>query len=428
MSEQKHPLFNGLKIIEFGRFVAGPYAAELFAHGGADVIKIEPTDGDATRFNQPIFPGEGRQYIIKARGKRGFPVNLGDPKGLEIIQKITSDCDILISNMRPGSLQRYKLDYETLSKTNPRIIVGEISAFGKNGPYGGLAGADFQAQAASGLLLSAGAFDGEEPRYVDAFLTDYMAGTLLAFGISSALYSREVTGKGQDVSTTLYQAGLALQHGTANIFEAVDSWKHEFVDWVDSEKPSAREGANRRRKLGGGTAIAGLYLTADDRWLAIGSGRAGMTKLLPMLGLDDPLISDPTWVTPDDPTEYFAKLRAKIKVEIAKLASSELVPRLKASGIPYAIVEYLEEAMQGEQANDNGFVYSADHPLVGPMTMPEAPVSFGKDSYKADTKSPGFGEHTQEIMKELGYSAAEIDDLIKTGVISEILDDSARGS
>ena len=210
-----------------------------------------------------------------------------------------------------------------------------------------------------------------------------MAGTLLAFGISSALYSREVTGKGQDVSTTLYQAGLALQHGTANIFEAVDSWKHEFVDWVDSEKPSAREGANRRRKLGGGTAIAGLYLTADDRWLAIGSGRAGMTKLLPMLGLDDPLISDPTWVTPDDPTEYFAKLRAKIKVEIAKLASSELVPRLKASGIPYAIVEYLEEAMQGEQANDNGFVYSADHPLVGPMTMPEAPVSFGKDSYKS---------------------------------------------
>ena len=80
MSEQKHPLFNGLKIIEFGRFVAGPYAAELFAHGGADVIKIEPTDGDATRFNQPIFPGEGRQYIIKARVKRVFPVNLGDPK------------------------------------------------------------------------------------------------------------------------------------------------------------------------------------------------------------------------------------------------------------------------------------------------------------------------------------------------------------
>ena len=428
MTTPAESIFDGLKILEFGRFVAGPYAAELFAHGGADVIKVEPTDGDATRFNSPIFPGEGKQYIIKARGKRGLPVNLAHPDGRAIVKKIAADCDVIVSNMRPGALARYELDYESLKVINPRVIVGEISAFGSEGPYGGLAGADFQAQAASGLVLSAGAFDGDTPQFVDAFLTDYMAGTLLAFAISSALWRREKTGIGQEVSTTLFQAGLALQHGNANIFEAVDSWKREFVDWIKEEQPDDQVAARKRRMLSGTTVVGGMYRTLDERWIALGSSRAGLKTLLPILGLDDPFISDPNWVMPDDPAPHFESLKSRVRIEISKRTTAELRVMLAKNGIAFSILEYLEEAMLGAQANESGFVYTADHPAVGPMIMPQAPVKFGRDAYSASNTSPRFGEHTRKILDELGFSASEITDLINSGVVAETLPDSAQGS
>ena len=425
MTEASAPLFEGLKVVEFGVFVAGPYAAEMFAHGGADVIKVEPVEGDATRFNSSIIPGEGRQYIIKARGKRGIPLNLGHADGQAIARQLALRADVVISNMRPGTLKRYGLDYESLSAENPRIIVGEISAFGSKGPYGDLAGADFQAQAASGMMLSAGGFDGDEPRYPDAYLTDYMAGVLLAFGVSSALWRREQTGTGQEVSTTLYQAGLALQHGTANIFDAVDLWKREFVDWVQQEEPNTRE-ASERRRMQGPFATAGTYETADRRWIAVGATKKTLTRLLPLLGLDDPSVSDPNWDVPDDSRDHFAALRHRMEDAIRGWDSGELLSKLKGVGIPCAMAEFLEEAMLGEHATANEFVYTADHPAVGPMIMPAAPVRFGRDQYEAAGRTPAFGEHTQAIMGELGYSSDEIAQFIADGAVAEELPDPTR--
>ncbi|MDA1147431.1 MAG: CoA transferase [Chloroflexi bacterium] len=425
MTEAQQPLFEGLRVVEFGVFVAGPYAAEMFAHGGADVIKIEPIEGDATRFNSSIIPGEGRQYIIKARGKRGIPINLGHADGRAIARQLALRADVVISNMRPGTLARYELDYESLSAENPRIIVAEISAFGSKGPYGGLAGADFQAQAASGMLLSAGAFDGDEPRYTDAFLTDYMAGVLLAFGVSSALWRREQTGLGQQVGTTLFQAGLALQHGTASIFDAVDLWKREFIEWVRTEEPNTRE-ASERRRMQGPFAAAGTYETADHRWIAVGASKRMLQKFLPLLGLDDPSISDHNWQPPDDPREHAAALRGRIKAAIANWNSNDLLQKLKSAGIPCAMAGFLEEAMVGEQATANDFVYSADHPAVGPMVMPTAPVRFGRDRYEAADRSPAFGQHMREILGEIGYSDDEIDAYIAGGVVAEHLPDPNR--
>ena len=230
MAGDSNGIFSGVRVLEFGLFVAGPYAGELLAHGGADVIKIEPVTGDATRFNSTIVPGEGRHYIIKARGKRGVPLNLGHPEGRAITRKLALRSDVLISNMRPGALQRLGLDYESLSAENERIIVAEISAMGEKGPFGMHLGADFQAAAASGLALSTGNFEGDEPRVLDAFLADFHAGTLLAFGIAGALFRRQFTGQGQHVRTSLYQAAISLQTATANLFDAVDGWKREFAD------------------------------------------------------------------------------------------------------------------------------------------------------------------------------------------------------
>ncbi|MXX46845.1 MAG: CoA transferase [Chloroflexi bacterium] len=420
MDELGDGIFSGLRVLEFGLFVAGPYAGELLAHGGADVIKIEPVTGDATRWNSTIVPGEGRHYIIKARGKRGAPINLRHPDGLAIVHDLALNSDVIISNMRPGALKRLSLDYESLSARNERIIVAEISAMGEDGPYGMHLGADFQAAAASGLAMSTANFDGDEPRILDAYLCDFHAGTLLSFGIAGALYRREFTGKGQHVRTSLYQAGLSLQTATANLFDAVDGWKREFADWMEQERPHPRLASQSRRDQ---TAliVGGFYETRDGHWITLGAGQLAFKRLLDVIGIEDPSAHDPDWEMPDDPRDHFTSLRQRIREIALRYDGEELRERMQAAGVPCALLSSLEEALLSEHARANDYVHSFDHPAVGPVLMPQAPVKFSRDRYRAAEQTPAFGEHLRDVMGELGYDDAAIEKLIESGAIAEEL-------
>ncbi len=420
MDDRSDGIFTGVRVLEFGLFVAGPYAGELLAHGGADVIKIEPVTGDATRWNSTIVHGEGRHYIIKARGKRGVPINLRHPDGLAIVRELAMKSDVIISNMRPGALKRLGLDYETLSAENERIIVGEISAMGEAGPYGMHLGADFQAAAASGLAMSTANFDGDEPRVLDAYLCDFHAGTLLSFGIAGALYRREFTGKGQHVRTSLYQAGLSLQTATANLFDAVDSWKRDFADWMREERPHPRL-ASRSRREQTALIVGGLYETRDGHWITLGAGQQAFKRLLDVLGIEDPSAHDPDWEMPDDPREHFTSLRQRIRDIALQHDGEEMRERMQAAGVPCALLSSLEEALLSEHARANDYVHSFDHPAVGPVTMPQAPIRFSRDRYRAAERTPAFGEHLRDVMGELGYNDAAIEKLIESGAIAEEL-------
>ena len=420
MSNQSDGIFSGVRVLEFGLFVAGPYAGELLAHGGADVIKIEPITGDATRWNSTIVHGEGRHYIIKARGKRGVPINLRHPDGLAIVHDLALNSDVIISNMRPGALQRLSLDYESLSARNERIIVAEISAMGEEGPYGMHLGADFQAAAASGLAMSTANFDGDEPRILDAYLCDFHAGTLLSFGIAGALYRREFTGKGQHVRTSLYQAGLSLQTATANLFDAVDGWKRDFADWMEQERPHPKLASQSRREQ---TAliVGGFYETRDGHWITLGAGQLAFKRLLDVIGIEDPSAHDPDWEMPDDPRDHFTSLRQRIREIALQHDGEELRDRMQAAGVPCALLSSLEEALLSEHARANDYVHSFDHPVVGPVLMPQAPVKFSRDRYRAAEQTPAFGEHLRDVMGELGYDDAAIEKLIESGAIAEEL-------
>ena len=420
MDELGDGIFSGVRVLEFGLFVAGPYAGELLAHGGADVIKIEPITGDATRWNSTIVPGEGRHYIIKARGKRGAPINLRHPDGLAIVHDLALNSDVIISNMRPGALKRLSLDYESLNAQNERIIVAEISAMGEDGPYGMHLGADFQAAAASGLAMSTANFDGDEPRILDAYLCDFHAGTLLSFGIAGALYRREFTGKGQHVRTSLYQAGLSLQTATANLFDAVDGWKREFADWMEQERPHPRLASQSRRDQ---TAliVGGFYETRDGHWITLGAGQLAFKRLLDVIGIEDPSAHDPDWEMPDDPRDHFTSLRQRIREIALRYDGEELRERMQAAGVPCALLSSLEEALLSEHARANDYVHSFDHPAVGPVLMPQAPVKFSRDRYRAAEQTPAFGEHLRDVMGELGYDDPAIEKLIESGAIAEEL-------
>ena len=420
MAEPGDGIFSGVRVLEFGLFVAGPYAGELLAHGGADVIKIEPTSGDATRWNSTIVHGEGRHYIIKARGKRGVPINLRHPDGLAIVHDLALRSDVIISNMRPGALARLGLDYESLSAENERIIVAEISAMGEEGPYGMHLGADFQAAAASGLAMSTANFDGDEPRILDAYLCDFHAGTLLSFGIAGALYRREFTGKGQHVRTSLYQAGLSLQTATANLFDAVDGWKRDFADWMERDRPHPKLASQSRREQ---TAliVGGFYETRDGHWITLGAGQLAFKRLLDVIGIEDPSAHDPDWEMPDDPRDHFTSLRQRIREIALQHDGEELRDLMQAAGVPCALLSSLEEALLSEHARANDYVHSFDHPAVGPVLMPQAPVKFSRDRYRAAERTPAFGEHRREVVSELGYDDAAIEELIESGAIAEEL-------
>ncbi len=409
-------LFQGIRVVEFGQYVAVPYAAELLAHGGADVVKIEPVGGDNTRHNTPIIPMEGRQYIIKARGKRAITLDMGAPEGREVARRLIMESDIVLSNMRPGALERLGLGYDDISPDHPGVIYGEISAFGTEGPDANKPGIDPVVQAAAGLVAAGRGMEDGRPVATEAFLSDYMAGTLMAFGIVSALRLRDRTGRGQRVTTSLLQASLALEHGQANIFHAVDGWKVDFVRWLQEERPPFAEAVQRRRaQLATNHWWLNTYETADGV-ISIGAPGPLRKPLVEITGIQDPAVTEPGWTLPDDPRPYIAEMTAKAREVMRTWKTEDLVARLEAAGIPCSRVRFMEEVVLGEHAAANGYVYTADHPRVGPMTLPTAPMKFSESRYQAADHSPGYGEHTAQVLADLGFTTDEIQALHQQGI------------
>lgn len=409
--------FAGLRVAEFGRYVAVPFAAELFAHGGADVIKLEEIEGDETRRNSEILPGEGRQFIIKARGKRGLAINLADPRGVAVARRLLATCDLVLSNFRPGVLSRLGLDYDTVSREVPGIIYGEIDAFGDPGPDAGRAAIDPVVQAYAGLVVSNRSWEGDRPVVSEAFLTDYMSAMTLAFGLVTALRERDRTGLGQRVRTTLFAAALTLQHGTASVFDAVDGWKREFAASVPHDSGVSEESLRRRRDLVAGNRwFSNSYATTDGFVVIAGPGRL-RRALMELLGIDDPQLTRPGWEMPDDPRPYLEEMYRQARAAISRWSTSELVQACTDLGIPCAPVRSLEQAMLSEHTRASGHVYEADHPVVGPMTLPAAPVRFSALEYRAAGVSPAYGEHSIEILEDVGLAADEIADLVAARVI-----------
>ena len=323
--------------------------------------------------------------------------------------------------MRPGALKRLSLDYESLSAENERIIVAEISAMGEDGPYGMHLGADFQAAAASGLAMSTANFDGDEPRILDAYLCDFHAGTLLSFGIAGALFRREFTGKGQHVRTSLYQAGLSLQTATRQPVRRRGWLGNATLPTGWSRSVPTRSSPPQSRRDQTALIVGGFYETRDGHWITLGAGQLAFKRLLDVIGIEDPSAHDPDWEMPDDPRDHFTSLRQQIREIALQYDGEELRDLMQAAGVPCALLSSLEEALLSEHARDNDYVHSFDHPAVGPVLMPQAPVKFSRDRYRAAEQTPAFGEHLRDVMGELGYDDAAIEELIESGAIAEEL-------
>lgn len=414
-------LFEGVRILEIGQFVAAPIAAQLFAHGGADVIKLEPITGDQTRSIDPLIHpdggfAEGRQYVVKAFGKRGIPVDLSQDGGRSVAHNLAATCDVVISNLRPGTAPRLGLDFESLRTHNPRLVYGEINGYGDTGPLAEQPSLDLIAQSWSGLRLSGTANPDGSLAHYEAYFCDYTAGLLLAFGVAAALRHREITGEGQRVSTSLAHAGLFVQHRVASLFESTDGWKRDMVARRASGEPLDDLLPERFARTSPAVFYFGSYETSDGL-ISIGATGAMGPTLCGLFDLVDPRTT-PAWAERADRPALMAQARSDVAQAIAPLDAKTVLAQLKGAGIPCAPVRLIEDVFVDPDAFAAGLVFEGHHPRLGDYVMPGTPINTSGAEYKVRGEVAAFGEHTDELLAELGYDQATIEKLVADGIVA----------
>ena len=410
--------FQGLTVVEFGRFIAAPYCGQLMADGGADVIKVEPLHGDDARRNGTrLSPTEARQFLNKNRGKRSIAVKLSDAEVRQALRRLLDRTDVVIANFRPGQAAELGLDYDTLAATNARLIYAENTGFGKHGPLSHKAGMDMVLQAYTGLApLGA---DGPVP-LTDPVI-DYTAALLLAWGIATALYDRERRGEGQRLDVSLLQAALVLQNNSVNHIDEVDGWRNDFVDYL---KRAFQEGRSFADVLEHRDTVKpaidppyyGVFQTQDGLLALAAGGRALQRRAVAVLGVTDPTLDQEGFV-PEDIAAHTRAMRGRVAAAIRGRPLAHWLAEFERVGVPAGPVLLKDQVLTDEQVLANDYVVRLDHEQVGPMTVVAPPVKFSATPLASAAPSPVLGRHTREVLAQAGVDAHDIEAMITRRVV-----------
>lgn len=416
--EGGHPgPFAGLQVVEFGRFIAAPYCAQFLADGGAEVVKVEPTDGDQTRRNGPIIPGEGVQFLNKNRGKKSLAVNLRDERALAAVHELVYAADIVIANFRPGIAEELRLDYASVAGRNERVIYAENTGFGRVGPLAGVAGVDIALQAYSGLVP----LTEDGPLPLGNPINDYMAGVLLTAGIASSLYVRERTGRGQRVDVSLLQAALVLQNNTAHHIDAIAGWRPGFVEYLHEAYAAGTswseilEERQRRHPFMVPRAYYGFFKTADGVIAVGGAGNLLQRRILEVLGVDDPWVTDPEWEPPEDLKSYQRAKHDEVTAIYGSQPTAHWLRVLGEAGVPCREYQTVEEIVDNEQAWANGYFTRYEHELLGGVSVVGPPLGLSETPLASQGAPPVLGKHTRELLARGGLDGDTIESLITDG-------------
>jgi crotonobetainyl-CoA:carnitine CoA-transferase CaiB-like acyl-CoA transferase len=379
---------DGLKVIDAGLLVQGPQAAATLAEWGADVIKVElPGFGDQARW-LPLAADDPRSgfFIGCNRGKRSVTVDLRNPDGREVFLRLVEGADVIITNFAPGTMDGWGLGYHAVAARNPRIIYAAGTTFGTEGDEARREGADLSGQSAGGLISTTGR-DGGDPTPIGVAIADHIGSQNLVGGILAALLARHRTGTGQQVTTSLVGSQVWAQAS-------------EYTAHLLQGRPAGR--SNRGHPLIPG--IYGIFPTADG-WIAIvgivGSVRPRFFELIGRADLNDRFPQ----------VFYFAEDRAALFPELdaafATATTAEWCKRLSDAGLRYAPVRTHADVVADPGAWANGFFATVDGP-DGPTDVVAAPVSFSATPAKSPAFAPELGQHTEEVLLELGYEWEEI--------------------
>ena len=385
---------EGLKVVDLSRVLGGPYCGQMLADHGAEVIKIEPPQGDETRTWGPPFDQEGISAYFAGinRNKRTMALDLSRPEGRTVLLRLLEGADVLIDNFKTGTMEKWGIGYaDTLSTKFPRLIHARVSGFGAEGPLGGLPGYDAIVQASSGLVSVNGS-PNSGPVRIGVPVVDLSTGMNACIGILMALYERNRSGKGQFIDATLYDSAIALHQPHApNYFMA----------------------GLRPKLVGNSHASLAPYANfpAKNGNIVVGAGNDGQfRKLCQMLGKPE-LADDPRFKTNKDRVAHRPELEAELRELLKDRDADAFSQELMKGGVPSGAVLEVPEVMEHPHTRHRGMVWEKDgYRNVG------NPVKLSRTPAAVRSKPRKFGLDTRAVLAECGYSAAEIDKLVASGI------------
>jgi crotonobetainyl-CoA:carnitine CoA-transferase CaiB-like acyl-CoA transferase len=393
---------NGIKVIELAQIMAGPTCGMLLADMGADVIKVEKLPGgdDTRSYTEPSINGESAAFMILNRNKRGIAVNLKKPGGLEVVKKLLADADVVTENYRKGTLEKLGLGYEVLQQLNPRLIYCAVSGYGRTGPYADKGGFDLIAQGFAGIMSITGE-PGGPPAKSGTSIADINAGILAALGIVSALVARGTTGRGQMVETSLMEAAIQQTYWQAAIYFAT---------------------GQNSGPTGSAHILTAPYqaFPTKDGWINVGgANQSNWERIVKVIGRPE-LSDDPRFRTNGDRMKNLAALTPLIAERLERRPSADWIREFEAAGVPVGPVNKIGDMLADEQVRARDMVVEVDHARAGRVKALGHPIKFSETRGEVKRAAPLLGQHTREVLGELGYCAARIDELVGEGAVSAV--------
>ena len=390
----------GMRVLELAQIMAGPTCGMMLADLGADVVKVEKLPGgdDARGYREPRINGVSAPFLIMNRNKRGVALDLKHPRGRDILLRLVETADVLTENFRRGTLEKFGLGYDVLSAKNPGLIYCAVSGYGRSGPLGDKGGFDLIAQGFAGLMSITGE-PGRPPVKTGNPVADINAGILAFGGILAAYVHKLKTGRGQMVDTSLMEAALQQTYWQAAIYFAT------------GESPGPTGSAH---------VLTAPYqaFRARDGWMNIGgANQTNWERIAEVLGHPE-WRADPRFATNSARMENLDTLSALMDTVLVTRDKAEWLAAFDAAGVPAGSVHNLGEALTHPQTLARGMVVDLVHPEAGATRALGCPLHFSATPARVDRPAPLLGEHTREVLRECGYSAAEVESFIAEGVVA----------
>ncbi|NPV90833.1 MAG: CoA transferase [Firmicutes bacterium] len=393
----KSELLQGIRVIDITIAIAGPTVTYLLQDMGADVIKVEhPVRGDDTRHFVPQKNGVSASFISVNRGKRDLAVDLNTREGQEIIQELAKTADALVENFTPGTMKRWNIDYETLSKINPGLVMCSVSGYGQTGPMSQLPGYDIVGQAMSGIMSVTG-HPGGPPTRVGVLIGDTSSGAFGCAGLLAALLYKQRTGLGQHVDISMQDVLLSYYD------QPTYTWDGRILGRTGNRVPTI--------------APFDTYRTKDDRWVIIPAANDKLWgQLCEIMGRPG-LAGDPRFDTNPNRCANYDELNDEITKWTSQHNLMEIIGLLQSKGQPVAPIMNIDEILGMPHVQERKMCIEVDDPIAGKVKTIGQPIKFSRTPCVVDKSAPLLGENTREILIEIGYSEERISRLARDGVI-----------
>jgi crotonobetainyl-CoA:carnitine CoA-transferase CaiB-like acyl-CoA transferase len=399
-TETMDGVLSGYRVLDFGRYIAGPYCASLLAEFGADVIRIEKRSGGEDRFQAPVTDtGEGPLFLQMNRNKRCLTLDPMKPEGQEVVRRLVTSADVVIANLPPQTLAAMKLDYGNLKAVKPDIILTHVTAYGQGGPYSDRVGFDGVAQVMSGAVYMTSEGDGETPYRAQAPWVDFGTALHCAYGTVLALMARQKTGKGQIVEGALLATALATTNASL-IEQAVMNV---------NRTPTGNRGQT--------AAPVDIFKTKDGWILAQVIGQPLYERWAQLMG-ESMWLSDPRFKDDFSRGEHGKVVSERMSLWCAERTSKEALDTLGKAMIPAGEVLKPQETLDNPHVQAMGFFQPTEFPgMRKPAPLSRAPVKLSETPGRIVHRAPTLGEHTDEILNELGYDAVAIEALREKRIV-----------